>query len=210
MWGGSVLLASFLFFRLLYIFFYAWKIQPWRRVCFVVGMLDTMALGVWSLVLIYQNLPETPWSGEWIALSTLWIFLIFKMFSVACLTAHARNLNKSPAAPEDYKRLYYFLTSNHKEIRRYLRSHGNDIEVLLIFLLLTTSLLDFHFTVNRSSFHWAIIVPLILFVFTRTMHTYFYIKAKQPWRSAVWLLDMLILTTVCLAVICVDIIALIS
>lgn len=117
----------------------------------------------------------------------LTVLLILKMGAVAFITSNERRKAKVVLNPEDTG----VNPGSHVEpdeaasTLRAKRAHLNDVENIPVFLVLA---LIFTLTGCSATAGWAYFG--VYFV-ARTLHTVFYLKAVQPWRTAAFFVGQL-------------------
>jgi len=113
--------------------------------------------------------------------------LALKMGAVAVMTALARSRSKVVVNPEDVP----VNPGSHPESSdapatlRAKRAHLNDVENIPVFLVLA---LVFTMTGCSATAGWAYFGAYFV---ARTLHTTFYLRAVQPWRTATFALGQL-------------------
>jgi len=113
--------------------------------------------------------------------------LALKMGAVAVMTALARARSKVVVNPEDVP----VNPGSHVEAQdapatlRAKRAHSNDVENIPVFLALA---LIFTLTGCSATAGWAYFGTYFV---ARTLHTTFYLRAVQPWRTAAFALGQL-------------------
>ena len=113
--------------------------------------------------------------------------LALKMGAVAVMTALARARSKVVVNPEDVP----VNPGSHVEAQdapatlRAKRVHSNDVENIPVFLALA---LIFTLTGCSATAGWAYFGTYFV---ARTLHTTFYLRAVQPWRTAAFALGQL-------------------
>ena len=115
--------------------------------------------------------------------------LALKMAAVAFMTALARSRSKVVVNPEDVPVNPGSLpaTEDAPATLRAKRAHLNDVENIPVFLVLA---LIFTLTGCSATAGWAYFG--VYFV-ARALHTTFYLRAMQPWRTAAFALGQLTL-----------------
>lgn len=115
------------------------------------------------------------------------ILLILKMGAVAVVTANERRKARIVVNPEDTG----VNPGSHVEgaeapnTLRAKRAHLNDVENIPVFLVLA---LIFTLAGCSATAGWAYFGVYFL---ARTLHTIFYLKAVQPWRTAMFFVGQL-------------------
>jgi len=113
--------------------------------------------------------------------------LALKMGAVAFVTAFARSRSKVVVNPEDVP----VNPGSHPEGQdapatlRAKRAHLNDVENIPVFLVLA---LIFTMAGCSATAGWAYFGTYFV---ARTLHTTFYLRAMQPWRTATFALGQL-------------------
>lgn len=113
--------------------------------------------------------------------------LVLKMGAVAFATANRRRLSKVVLNPED-ARLNpgsHAEAQEAPEVLRAKRAHMNDVENIPGFLALATL---FTLAGGSATAGWAYFG---VYFAARTLHTLFYLNAKQPGRTAMFALGQL-------------------
>lgn len=115
------------------------------------------------------------------------VLLILKMGAVAFITANERRKAQVVVNPEDVG----VNPGSHAEggeaeaVLRVKRAHLNDVENIPVFLVLALI-----FTLAGCSATAGWLYFGVYFV-TRTLHSVFYLKAIQPWRTAAFAIGQL-------------------
>jgi glutathione S-transferase len=115
------------------------------------------------------------------------VLLALKMVAVAFVTAKARFDSKVVLNPEDAP-VNPGAQARREEADSTLRAkraHLNDVENIPVFMILA---LLFTFTGCSATAGWAYFG--VYFV-ARTLHTIFYLRAVQPWRTAAFAIGQL-------------------
>lgn len=116
------------------------------------------------------------------------VLLVLKMGAVAFITSNERRKSKVVVNPEDTR----VNPGSHTESEeapatlRAKRAHLNDVENIPGFLILA---LLFTLTGASATAGWAYFGAYFA---ARTLHTIFYVKAVQPWRTAAFALGQLL------------------
>ena len=112
------------------------------------------------------------------------VVLAMKMFAVALVTARVRGQSKLSPNAEDAGP-GGAVRQESPETERALRTHRNDLENIPLFLVLglTAVLVGAHpLTVQ---------IGLVVFTVARLLHSVFYLRSMQPWRSASFAVGLL-------------------
>ena len=115
------------------------------------------------------------------------VLLALKMGAVAFVTSKARFDAKVVVNPEDVP-VNPGSRPEHEEAAATLRAkraHLNDVENIPVFMVLA---LLFTLTGSSATAGW---VYFGVYFVARTLHTIFYLKAVQPWRTAAFALGQL-------------------
>lgn len=115
------------------------------------------------------------------------VLLALKMGAVAFITANERRKGKVVINPEDVgvNPGSHAGTEEAPGTLRAKRAHLNDVENIPVFLVLA---LLFTLIGSSATEGWAYFG--VYFV-ARTLHTIFYLRAMQPWRTAMFALGQL-------------------
>jgi glutathione S-transferase len=108
------------------------------------------------------------------------VLLILKMGAVAFITSNERRKAQVVVNPEDtgVNPGSHFESAEAESVQRVKRAHLNDVENIPVFLVLALI-----FTLSGCSATAGWVYFGVYFV-ARTLHTVFYLKAVQPWRTA--------------------------
>ena len=115
------------------------------------------------------------------------VLLSVKMWANAAIQVHARFRNKIFVNPED-ARVYSALMktefraepNEHPLAQRAALCWRNDLENIPLFMILSLG-----FALLGGPAGWAKLY-FSVFVVARVLHTYFYVSAKQPWRTVAY------------------------
>jgi uncharacterized MAPEG superfamily protein len=116
------------------------------------------------------------------------VLLVLKMGAVAFITSNERRKSRVVVNPEDTR----VNPGSHAEPEeapatlRVKRAHLNDVENIPAFLILA---LIFTLAGCSATAGWAYFG---VYFTARTLHTIFYVKAVQPWRTAAFVLGQLV------------------
>jgi uncharacterized MAPEG superfamily protein len=115
------------------------------------------------------------------------VLLALKMGAVAFVTSNERRKAKVVVNPEDVGVNPGSHTENEDApaTLRAKRAHLNDVENIPVFLVLA---LLFTLTGCSATAGW---VYFGVYFAARTLHTIFYLRAMQPWRTAMFALGQL-------------------
>lgn len=115
------------------------------------------------------------------------VLLALKMGAVAVVTSNERRKAQVVVNPEDVK----VNPGSHAEsaeaevVLRAKRAHLNDVENIPLFLILATL---FTLTGCSATAGWTYFGAYFV---SRTLHTVFYLKAVQPWRTVMFFVGQL-------------------
>lgn len=108
----------------------------------------------------------------------VYLLLVLKIAAVGTYTSVLRIGRKVFATPEDYRLQGMAPRATvDEDIERVRRAHQNDLENILPFFVVGLC-----FLLTRPSLGAAAIY-LIGFLVARTLHTFFYIRGRQPHRT---------------------------
>ncbi len=122
------------------------------------------------------------------------LLLVLKMMLTGAWTSVLRIRRRVYATPEDYT--FQGMTTRagaDEEIERVRRAHRNDLENVLPFLAV-----GFLFAAGDPS-PLAARVGLVGFTAARILHTIFYVRSMQPWRTVAFAIGFLLLLWMLLA-----------
>jgi len=139
-----------------------------------------------QLTQVSHALPLDPFALKALGLATALLF--FKMLAIAIFQGSVRAKNDVYTNPEDAAFIGKSETAQaeHPDYLRLSKAYRNDLENIPIFLGLAWAFLHLH-----GSDAWA---PAYFAVFTvaRYGHSFFYLKAIQPWRALAFALGALV------------------
>jgi len=115
------------------------------------------------------------------------VLLILKMGAVAFITANERRKARIVVNPEDagVNPGSHAEAAEAESVQRVKRAHLNDVENIPAFLVLA---IIFTLAGSSATAGWAYFG--VYFV-ARTLHTVFYLKAVQPWRTVAFAVGQL-------------------
>lgn len=106
------------------------------------------------------------------------LILVLKMMLTGSYTSYLRIRRRVYATPEDYE--FQGLSASggaDEEVERVRRAHRNDLENVLPFFLV-----GFVYALSEPSL-LAARIGFIGFTAARILHTIFYVRSMQPWRT---------------------------
>ena len=117
-----------------------------------------------------------------------YLLLVLKMVAVGFTTSFYRIRRRVFATPEDYALRGVNAPLGHDEdIERIRRAHRNDLENILPFFAA-----GFFYSLTGPPMIMARIY-FIGFVVARVLHSVFYVRAMQPWRTLAFTVGMILL-----------------
>jgi uncharacterized MAPEG superfamily protein len=118
------------------------------------------------------------------------VILFLKMFAVGIVQGLTRHRHKAFTVPED-AHMIVNAEAVSPDVMRANNAYRNDLENIPIFLILAL--------IYQLLQCWPTGAPVYFGLFTlgRVSHTFFYLKALQPWRSVAYFLGLLVNFALC-------------
>eukprot|EP01125_Pyxidicula_operculata_P002836 TRINITY_DN1266_c0_g1_i1.p1 TRINITY_DN1266_c0_g1~~TRINITY_DN1266_c0_g1_i1.p1 ORF type:complete len:441 (-),score=5.91 TRINITY_DN1266_c0_g1_i1:59-1381(-) len=178
--GGSALVAIFAVSRTFHTIAYAFELQPWRFICFLVGLLGSFAHLIWLIVVVSMSDYITGSFGAGIYSYSLTSLLLYAM---AFLTAFKRRKTGLSVSPEDKKFGNKQTHGDPSEVIRVLECHRNLLEyfapsVLFLHIIFPPGSLVSYDQVG-DIVNWSMF--FIIFGF-QVIYSNLFLKAVQPHR----------------------------